>query len=63
MRRTKPKICPKCGSSEVVPIVYGYPLESLLKAAEKGRVELGGCCITGDDPNFRCKTCGKAFRK
>jgi len=66
MRRIKiPRIrcCPECGSGEVIAIVYGYPLESLEKAAERGQVELGGCCVDEKNPDFRCKSCGKAFRK
>ena len=39
MRGIKPKICPKCGSGEIVPIVYGYPLESLMEEAKQGKVD------------------------
>lgn len=66
MRRIKiPRIrcCPKCGSCEVVAIVYGLPLESLEKAAEKGQVELGGCVIMEDSPDFRCKSCNAGFKR
>ena len=64
-----PKICPKCGSSKVVPIVYGLPLENLEKpgddlfgAEKRGEVELGGCLVHTNNPNFRCKACGEAFK-
>ena len=63
MRGIKPKICPKCGSGEIVPIVYGYPLESLMEEAKQGKVELGGCCVSDNDPDFKCKSCGSEFRK
>jgi len=70
-RIKNPRIwCSKCGSCEVVAIVYGMPLEridkpdkGLLHAAEKGYIELGGCCIDEDSPNFRCKGCGNGFRR
>ena len=72
MRRTKiPLIwCPKCGSDKVIAIIYGMPLENIEKpgkdlygAEKKGHVELGGCCVDKDSPNFRCKACGDGFRR
>jgi hypothetical protein len=54
--------CPECGSSEnVVPIVYGYPGEELLEAAERGEVKLGGCVVAGDDPGWYCKSCAYSW--
>lgn len=55
----KPKKYPKCGSLIVARILYGFPawseeLEADLKA---GRVAIGGCCITGDDPAWKCVEC------
>lgn len=50
--------CPKCGSSQgVVPIVYGYPGEELMKKAQKGDVKLGGCIIGENNPNWHCNRC------
>ena len=73
MRRVKISrlpFCPKCDSGEVVPIIYGMPLEiiekpekGLLAAEKKGYIELGGCCVDENNPNFRCKSCGKGFRR
>ncbi len=57
--RTKP--CPKCGSLDVVPILYGYPLPETMDAAEKGLIELGGCCVAADDPRKHCNACGERF--
>ena len=48
--------CPKC-SAELVEIVYGMPSYGLFEAAERGEVVFGGCCISGDDPKYRCKKC------
>lgn len=58
-KRSKP--CPKCGSLDVVPIEYGYPGPETMEAAERGLIELGGCCVTGDDPRKLCKACGEEF--
>ena len=51
---TKPNKCPKCGSTRIAKILYGMPafsnkLESEINA---GRVILGGCCISDDDPTW-----------
>jgi len=71
MRKIKNPIrsCPECGSGKVIPIIYGMPFENVEKpgkdlygAAEKGYVELGGCCVDESSPNFRCKGCGRGFR-
>jgi hypothetical protein len=53
--------CPKCGSQDVIYIVYGYPLPSTTKKAERGEIFLGGCCITSNNPQWYCKKCGKEF--
>jgi hypothetical protein len=53
----KPRRRPACRSANVLPIVYGYPDFELLQEAEAGRVALGGCCLTGADPSWRCMDC------
>jgi hypothetical protein len=72
----EPKIikCPKCKSENVVKIVYGYPMPSVMRRvygypmpsvmrrAEKGLVELGGCVVGKNDPTHHCKDCKKNFR-
>lgn len=58
-RRAKP--CPKCGSPDVVAILYGYPTPEAMAEAVKGTIELGGCCVEGDDPRKLCKGCGEEF--
>jgi hypothetical protein len=61
-KRTKPS-CPGCGSSDLARIMYGLPIESaaLTKAIERGEVALGGCCVSGDDPEWRCNACHTDF--
>jgi len=52
------KKCPKCSSSKgVIRIVYGMPGSDTVEEAEKGKVMLGGCCVTDDDPDWHCKEC------
>ena len=56
--QNKPKKCPKCGSPKVAPILYGLPAPEAFEDAEAGKIALGGCVITGDDPAWRCLDCG-----
>ena len=58
---TKP-ICPKCGSTNVVSIVYGLPMPELFEKAERGEVMLGGCCVSADNPTQHCKDCEHSWR-
>lgn len=41
----------------MVPIAYGLPTGVLMDAAERGEVVLGGCTVTGDDPQWACPAC------
>ena len=47
-----PEICPMCDSARVAPIRYGRPAFNgeLERAQAEGKIALGGCVITGDDP-------------
>jgi ribosomal protein L37AE/L43A len=55
----KPRKCPKCGSHRIARILYGYPAcsEKLEADMKSGRIALGGCCITFDDPAWKCIEC------
>ena len=57
------KTCPKCGSSDVIPIVFGYPTVETGEAAERGELALGGCCVGDNDPDCACKACGHQWRE
>jgi hypothetical protein len=52
--KSEPRKCPKCSSEAVLKIEYGLPDEELSKRTD---VYLGGCCITGEDPEWHCKKC------
>jgi hypothetical protein len=41
--------------------LYGLPGPELIEAYQKGEVELGGCVIGNNDPEWRCKECGLAI--
>jgi hypothetical protein len=56
----EPQRCPSCGSHSLAAIEYGLPAfsEELREDEELGRVVLGGCLVTDDDPTKRCLACG-----
>ena len=56
----RPK-CERCGSDRVVPILYGFPTCDMFEAAERGDVGIGGCVVTGEDPEWLCRACDKRF--
>ena len=46
-------ICPACNSPEVKEIAYGFPGAEF----DFDKFEVGGCCITDNDPDFKCMKC------
>lgn len=56
-------ICPNCGSSKVLELMYGYPTRELEEAAGRGEVELGGCCVGEDSPRWSCQECNHQWGK
>ncbi len=55
-KRNKPT-CPKCGSTTVLPILYGLPAAEAVEEAKRGEIALGGCCISDDSPQWHCSRC------
>ena len=51
--------CQKCGSTEFVPVCYGYPTEEAMEKYERGELILRGCCAFGENPTRVCKICNK----
>ena len=49
--------CPNCGERRLVPISYGFPSSSTMELSEQGLIMLGGCILTGDDPQLHCFDC------
>lgn len=60
-RPRKPIRCPKCNSRPVARIVYGLPYfsENETNEVDAGKIVLGGCIITDDDPAWQCVACGQ----
>jgi len=47
----------------VIPIVYGLPTDEGYQAYERGEIELRGCLIWDDQPEWKCRSCGKEYRQ
>lgn len=54
---TASRPCPRCGATESIRVVYGYPTAETFEAAERGEVSLGGCVIGEESPDFMCRRC------
>jgi hypothetical protein len=55
--KKKRRVCSKCGSTRILPVVFGRPTAELQKEYEKGKVMLGGCEVGEEMPEFYCKKC------
>jgi hypothetical protein len=55
----KPEKCPECGSEKIGDILYGLPsfTPALKQRIKENKVVLGGCCVTGNDPVWKCTSC------
>lgn len=53
------KTCPFCGSSGILPVIYGYAPFDILVRADRGEVILGGACVEPSQPHWKCSACGR----
>jgi len=51
----KAPICPVCGGGDLKEIIYGLPDP---ESFDFEKYEVGGCCITPNDPKYLCQVCG-----
>lgn len=52
--------CPKCGSRNIIPIIYGLQISG--EKFEKGEAICGGCEIDENNPDFYCRDCKNKFK-
>jgi len=57
----RPK-CPKCGSRDNVPILYGLPIGEAFEQEKAGKIKLGGCLVSPENPNRYCRNCGNEWK-
>ena len=55
--------CPHCGSTNTCRIMYGMPAltDKLERDLNAGKISLGGCIISFNDPNRHCNECETDF--
>jgi hypothetical protein len=53
--------CPRCGATDAVPVLYGYPGPEMADASERGDIRLGGCMVWSEAPDYECRACGAAL--
>ncbi len=56
----RPEECPACGSGRIAEIAWGNPagIPDLGKRLREGSLVLGGICVRGETPAWRCLDCG-----
>ena len=57
------RMCPRCNSEDVLPIIYGLPGPELTEASIRGKVALGGCVVFPDAPDYTCNNRGHEWRE
>ena len=58
--KNKPKQYPKCKSERIAEIQYGLP--HFTTELER-QIEIGGCIISDDSPQWHCSTCEHKWGK
>jgi len=60
----KPRACPVCGSSRIATYLWGMPdfsNKKIQNEIDEGKIIIGGCCISDDDPEYHCHECSTDF--
>ena len=52
------RVCPVCQGTEIKEIVYGLPD---IETFDFEKHAVGGCCVSDNDPGFKCKSCDLEF--
>ena len=55
--------CPKCSSDLVVPIMYGMPGPEMQQDYFDGKIKLGGCGMSEENPDYHCKDCNYEWQR
>ena len=57
------RMCPRCNSDKVLPILYGLPSDEMVEASVRGKIALGGCAVFPGNPDYTCNNCGHEWRE
>ncbi len=57
--------CPECKSTHIAFVMMGMPLydDELERKLKEGKIILGGCTVSGGDPNSVCNDCKHQWRR
>jgi hypothetical protein len=47
--------CPRCGATDTLPILYGWPDVEMLELESEGQIVLGGCVLRPEA--WQCREC------
>ena len=62
MPKKKVSSCTECGKTDfVVPILWGYPSDEAMAAAERDEIVLAGCVVGDLEPTYYCRRCRIGF--
>jgi hypothetical protein len=59
----KGSTCPTCKKAKLVSIVYGLPTSDIGDREAALEIVLGGCVVTGNDPELECLGCEARFMR
>lgn len=54
---SRPKYCPNCGKKTIAEIIWGMPFSADMEMEKTGKVIIGGCIVSDNDPTWRCRSC------
>ena len=54
----KQRVCPACQGLDIKEIIYGLPD---IEGFDFEKHAVGGCCVSDNDPGFKCKSCDLEF--
>ncbi len=56
-------ICPKCGSTNALNIIYGMPAPEAVESSRRDEVILDGCSVLPDSALYICRDCNYEWGK
>jgi GTP pyrophosphokinase len=54
--------CIRCGAGDIVPVLIGLPDVEAMELQTVGEVELHGCVVDEETPDWACHVCGHRWR-
>jgi hypothetical protein len=56
------RVCPECGSADVITVVWGMPELGYWITRDTSRTRFAGCCIDEHSYKYECDHCGHAWQ-